>query len=169
MVTMTEHRDPNPSSDDAELEREIRANRKFSPSEVIARMAGSGMMKGASPVSRGRQAELVIEEFLRRHLMDAGGVLGRVVSRGVSKSARLSGKPDQPLTILADYVRQVLRSDSLLRELVREADVEWGREFGERPYFQREGREPHPDDPYTMESVRVALLTALDKLTADER
>jgi hypothetical protein len=159
----------NPSSDDAELEREIRANRRFSVSEAIGRMAGGGMMKGASPVSRKQQAELMIENFLRRHLIDAGGALGGVLLRGVGKSDRLLSEPDQPLTVLADYLRQVLRSEYRLQDVVREADVEWGRMLGERPYFQEEGCEPHPNDPYTIESVRFALLSVLDRVTADER
>ncbi len=72
------------------------------------------------------------------------------------------GDYDHPLAVLANYVRQVLGSDYLLRELVREADVEWGRVFGERPHFERPGRPPDPDDPYTIESVRSALSRLID-------
>ena len=46
--------------------------------------------------------------------------------------------------------------DYLMRDLVREADVE-GQVFGERPHFERPGCQPDPDDPYTTESVRSAL------------
>jgi hypothetical protein len=35
---------------DADLQREIRAERKFTLAEAIGRMAGPGMMKGVSPV-----------------------------------------------------------------------------------------------------------------------
>lgn len=38
-----------PSDADKELEREVRANRKFSVAEAIGRLAGPGMMKGVSP------------------------------------------------------------------------------------------------------------------------
>ena len=37
---------------DAKLERQIRAERKFTLEEAIGRMAGPGSMKGASPVTR---------------------------------------------------------------------------------------------------------------------
>ena len=42
---------------DSEVEREIREARKFTPQEALARMAGPGAMKGASPVSPSQQAE----------------------------------------------------------------------------------------------------------------
>jgi hypothetical protein len=53
-----------------------------------------------------------------------------------------------------------------LKELVREADVEWGRVQGERPYFEREGLPPDPDDPYTFESVRKTLAGIIEQLGA---
>ena len=129
---MGENPDKPRSEADAELEREIRADRKFTLAEAIGRLAGPGMMKGVSPVTRKRQAEAAIETFLRSNLTDAGGVLRIVLLRGVSGSDLLLGDYDHPLAVLASYVRQVLGSDYCLRELVREADVEWGRVFGER-------------------------------------
>jgi hypothetical protein len=39
---------------------------------------------------------------------------------------------------------------------------------GERPHFDREGRPPDPDDPYTQESVRTALSQLYGKLNAGE-
>jgi hypothetical protein len=157
-----------PSDNDAELEREIRADRKFSLSEAIGRMAGPGMMKGVSPVTPKRQAEAAIEDFLRRNLTDSGGVLGAVLLRRVGQSELLLGDYDHPLAVLAGYVRQVLGSDYLLRDLVREADTEWGRVFGERPHFERPACPPDPDDPYTTESVRTALSRLIDKLADGE-
>ena len=154
---MSEPRDADSSQDDEDLEREIRADRKFSLSEAIGRMAGGGMMKGASPVSRTRQAELILQDHLRRHLVDSGGGLGSVLLRRMAKSDLLLRDPDRPLAVLAEYVGRLLGSEYLLHDLVREADTEWGRLLGERPYFQREGCPPHRDDPYTVESVRITL------------
>jgi len=165
---MSEREDADPSQEHADLEREIRADRKFSLSEAIGRMAGGGMMRGASPVSPTRQAELVIDDYLRRHLADAGAELGMVVLRRVAGSDLLLTDPHRPLVVLARYVRRVLGSEYLLHDVVRDADVEWGRMLGERPYFQKEGRPPHPDDPYTSESVRLALSRLVETLSADE-
>jgi hypothetical protein len=53
-----------------------------------------------------------------------------------------------------------------LKEVVREADTEWGRIMGEGPYFEREGSQPHPDDCYTVESVRNSLLALIEQLPA---
>jgi hypothetical protein len=164
---MSENRDP-PTEKDAELEREIRADRKFSLSEAIGRMAGGGLMKGVSPVTPKRQAEEAIEEYLRHNLKDAGGVLGGVLLRNVQQSDLLLSDFEHPLVVLVGYLRAVLGSDYLLRDLVRQADVEWGRVFGERPHFETAGRPPDPDDPYTHDSVRLTLTRLVEKLTAGE-
>jgi hypothetical protein len=148
----------------ADLEREIRAERKFTLAEAIGRLAGPGAMKGASPVTALAQAEAAIENHLRDHLPDAGGVLGGVVLRHLRGSDRLLAAVDRPLAALAGGVRQVLGSEYLLGELVRAADVEWGRVMGERPRFETPGRPPDPDDPYTAASVRAALTRLLDTI-----
>ena len=75
---------------------------------------------------------------------------------------------DQPLVALAEYIPRVLTSEHLLEELVREADAEWGRVQDERPYFQGPGRAPHPDDPYTIDSVRLTLFQLRETLASGE-
>jgi hypothetical protein len=146
------------SEADAELERQIRAERKFSLSEAIAQAAGPGIMKGASPVDRRQQAAAEIQQYLCRHLADSGGVLAAVLLRHVRDSDLLLKHLDEhPLAVLGRYVRRLLASESGLKELVREADVEWGRLFGERPCFENDGQPPAPHDPYTLETVRAAL------------
>ena len=115
-----------------------------------------------------QQAEAEIASWLRRHLADAGGTLRFVLHRNVKASELLLNNFDQPLVVLAGYCRRVLDSEYLLEELVRDADVEWGRVMGERPYFVRPGSPSQPDDPYTVESVRNALSGLLEKLASDE-
>jgi hypothetical protein len=166
---MAENQETHRPAADAELEREIREGRKFTLEEAIARMAGSGAMKGESPVSRMQQAEIEIGSWLRCHLTDSGGALEVVLHRCVKGSELLLNNFEQPLVVLASYCQRVLDSDYLLAELVRNADVEWGRLMGERPYLDKEGSPHHPDDPYTAESVRNALCGILDKLSEDER
>jgi hypothetical protein len=150
---------------DANLEREIRAERKFTLAEAIGRIAGPGMMKGVSPVSGMQQAVAEIQSYLSRH---SGGDLPWVFLRHVKESELLLHGFRQPLVVLADCVQKVLDSEYLLKELVRQADVEWGREFGERPYFENDGCPPHPDDPHTVESVRTALTQLARALAAGE-
>ena len=158
--------EPRKTKADAELEREIRAERKFSLAEAIGRLAGPGSMKGASPVTRKRQAEAELQDYLGRHVADSAGILPGLLLRQVGESDLLLNNLDQPLVVLAAYVEQVLGSDYLLKELVREADAEWGRATGERPHFEQEGRPPHPDDPCTAESVRASLSRLLEVLSA---
>jgi hypothetical protein len=101
--------------------------------------------------------------------MSAGnGELEVVLLRRVRGSDLLLNNFDQPLVVLADYCQQVLDSDYRLKELVREADVEWGRVQGERPHFEEEGLPSHPDDPYTFESVRRTLVSLIQQLGAGD-
>jgi len=165
---MSGNQDKPRSEADAELEREILKERKFTLAEAIGRMAGPGAMKGESPIPRMQQAEIEIESWLRRHLPDSGGTLQVVLHRTVKGSELLLKNFDQPLVVLARFCQQVLDSDYRLEELVREADAEWGRVMGERPFFEREGAPPHPDDPYTVESVRNALTGILQQLAVRE-
>jgi hypothetical protein len=154
------------SEADAQLEREIRMGRPFSLADAIGQMAGPGIMKGVSPVTGRQQAEAEIQGYLGRHLVDPAGVLSVVLVRQVNAGDLLLNQFDRPLVALASHVRRVLECEYLLKELVREADVEWGRVLRERPFFEKEGCLPHPDDPYTAESVRTCLSQLLAKVTA---
>jgi hypothetical protein len=165
---MSDDKDTQRSEADAELEREIRKGRKFTLGEAIGRMAGPGAMKGVSPVSRMQQAAAEIENWLRHYLSAGNDELQVVLLRRVTGSELLLHNFEQPLVVLATFCQQVLDSDYLLKELVREADVEWGRVQGERPYFEREGSPPDPDDPYTLESVRKTLAGLIEQLRAGD-
>jgi hypothetical protein len=158
--------DQQRSQADAELEREIRSERKFTLTEAIGRMAGPGSMKGASPVTRKQQVVSEIETWLRHHLSDAPGALQCAMLQRISESEALLNTSDPPLTVLATFCRRVRDSEQLLAQLVRVADVEWGRAFDERPYFDKEGSPPSPEDPYTIESVRRDLSGLIEQLAA---
>jgi len=45
----------------------------------------------------------------------------------------------------------------------------WGSVMGERPHFDKQGLPPDASDPYTIESVRIALTDVVKQLAADER
>jgi hypothetical protein len=132
----------------------------------MARLAGPGAMKGASPISPVQQAETEIGTWLSGSLTDPGGALKLVLHRNLKGSRLLLDNLDRPLAALAAYCRSLLAADALLKEIVREADAEWGRTMDERPCFDREGAPPDPDDPYTVDSVRRALVDALTHLPA---
>lgn len=152
---------------DDELKREIRRERKFTLAAAIGELAGPGMMKGISPITGLRQATAQIQEILIRHLTDASGALATVLLRQVENSDVLLHGFDQPIVALANYVDKIIDSEFHLSELVREADVEWGKVFGERPYFETAGRTPASHDPYTLESVRLALSQLKCKLAKE--
>lgn len=148
----------DPALDKAAIEREILAGRKFSVADAIGRLGGKDLMKGASPVTRKRQAELEMKHALRAHLSDAEGALRLVLLRRVTESgALLEGGYKDPIGNLVRYVDRLCGSDVALKALVREVDMEWGRANDTRPHFEKEGQTTHPDDPYTSESVRSQL------------
>ena len=160
---MSETKQPPGSPSPADIEREIRRGRKFSVSDAIGRVGGGGLLKGASPVPPLQQTEAAIANYLGSHLDDPGGVLAQVMLRYVKASEILIENFDQPAVVLAGYVNQVLNSEAMLKDLVREADVERGRTLGERPQFEREGHPADPGDPYTVASVRNALTRLLQE------
>lgn len=159
---MSKKADPQGISD-SDLEREIRQGRKFTPEDAIGRLAGPGAMKGASAISRQQEAENAVGVWLAANIVDPAGTLRTVLHRNLKASTLLLDNVDDPSVAAAAYLRQILASEQRLCEIVREADAEWGRAMDERPHFEREGSPPHPDDPYTADSVRKALDEALHR------
>ena len=164
---MSEEEPKPPSDEDAELEREIRSQRKYSLTEAIGRAAGD-LMKGASPVTSKRQAELTIEQYLDGHLADSAGALLIVLQRRVRESEDLLERSyERPLEALAVVTEHILESPARLRGFVRQVDAEWGHLYSEQPYFELGETPPRPGDPYTLDSVRDALTALLEGLRGD--
>jgi len=148
-----------------DLEAEIRRGRKFSLAEAVGRAAG-GNLKGASPVAPARQLVLQIEEILASLLPDSEGSLCRtIIARFNDNPPLLARHFGEPTAALTEFLDDVLNTPTALDDLVRQADARWGREFDERPHFEKPGQAPHPDDPYTGESVRARLCQLRRDLT----
>ena len=158
----------NPTnSRESDLEREIRSQRKFNMSEAIARAGGAELLKGASPVTLKRQAELEIALYLESHLVGSGVPFENVLVRHVADSALLLEQGyEKPLCALKCVIDRLLRSEERLREFVRQIDAEWGRINQERPHFDRKGKPPSPDDPYTIASVQKSLSQLMSDLSS---
>lgn len=150
----------------AEVEQEVRRSRQFSEKEVLAKLAGPGAMKGASPVSPVEQAQAEIDTFLSSALSDPAGVLRVVLQRDLKGSELVLYNLDQPLVSLSEHLRRILASHHRMQEIVREADIEWGRRMDERPFFDREDVPANPDDPYTLLSIRTLLEEVLERLAS---
>ena len=148
---------------DAEIEREIRANRTFSIAEAIGRNAGD-LMKGASPITRKQQAEFVIEQLIESSLNDEEGALAPELLRRVEASEVLLESYDDPRAALVQVTRDLLNSSDSLRRFVIKVDAQWGRIYLERPHFESDGRAPDRDDPYTRDSVRATLVAFLAEI-----
>lgn len=151
-----------------DLQREVLAGRKYSLAEAIGRLGGAGVMKGVSPVARKQQAIAEIQDFLNRKLTDSGDILAGVLTRHVGESELLINNLDSPRAALATFIQQILDSDQMLKDIVSETDMDWGRAFDEQPYFEIESQPACADDPYTDESVRVALTRIVDELKSEK-
>jgi hypothetical protein len=165
---MSENENASGDQKESELLRQIREGRKFSLSDAIGQMAGSDLMKGASPVTRKQQAAYEIEHFLERHLRDPEGALHTVFLRRIRESEIFLNHYNEPFVALGLLCERVLGSEHLLQALVGEIDTEWGRIHGERPYFETPGSPPHPDDPYTFASVRLVVTQLIEKLRSGD-
>lgn len=151
-----------------EVQREIRARQKFSIAGAIGR-AGSGLMKGGSPVSQQEQALVTLIQWIDQHVSDPSGALKSMLRRRVRSSSLLVGSHlQQPCNALREMIETILASDYGIIEFVRQVDVRWGELYQERPLFQLSGQTPDPEDEYTHESVRHALTLLLEKLQEDE-
>jgi hypothetical protein len=149
---------PPAGPDPADVERESLLRHGFDPAAVVGR-AGAGNLKGASPIPAAQQVLLAAGALLEAHLPDSEGSLARtLLARLADAPALLARHRDRPAGALAELVDGLLAEPALLAELVREADVRWGRDYDERPRFELPGRPPATDDPYTTDRVRDLLL-----------
>lgn len=147
-----------------EVQRELRERQKFSMAGAIGR-AGSGLMKGGSPVSQQEQAITALTQWIDQYTLDPSGALKSILRRRVRGNELLLARNlKQPCNVLREMIENILASDYALREFVRQVDVRWGELYQERPLFQSEGQAPNPADEYTYESVRQDLTLLLEKL-----
>ena len=155
-------KDQDSNSD--EIQREIRKQQKFNMAGAISR-AGSGLMKGESPVSQQEQAITFLTQWIDQHTSDPSGALKSILRRQVRDNDLLVGRHLQkPGKALVEMIRNILASDYAIQEFVRQVDVRWGELHQERPLFQRAGQAPDPADEYTFESVHQDLVLLLEKL-----
>lgn len=159
---MGKSKDQGPST--GEVQRKIRAQQKFNMASAIGR-AGSGLMKGESPVSQQEQAIILLTQWIDQQTPDPSGALKSILRRQVRSNQLLVARHlQQPLNVLREMIDTILASDYALHEFVRQVDVRWGEIYHERPLFQRAGQELDPADLYTHESVRQDLCLLLEKL-----
>lgn len=145
------------------LQKDILSDRKYSLAEAIGREGGN-FLKGESPVPKLVQVTTEVNLFIDNNLKDSSGALQSVLKRWVKSDPLLSENLESPLKGLDKILEKILTQKGLFYEMVREADVKWGQMYQERPYFQKPGDPPHPDDEYTHESVREKLTLLRQKI-----
>ena len=142
------------------IEREARSRRPDFAT-IIAGHDGGGHLKGASPTPVLRRALLEIEQWLATELPDHEGALRPVILRRLAlQSEQLEAGLGHPAVTVGTWLDTILPRPEAMAELVRQADMEWGQLYHERPHFERADEPTHADDPYTVAGV-TALLAEL--------
>lgn len=158
-------KDPKDKTEPQDLTAEIRKGRKFDLTEAVGREAGSNL-KGASPISPAQQLLLQIGTILDNRLPDSDGSLKRTILTRFSDNPPLLARHFGDANgALVEFLGKVLDTPANLTELVRQTDARWGRDYDERPHFEKDGQAPHPDDPYTLNGVRMSLSALRHNLT----
>ncbi|MBU8869313.1 MAG: hypothetical protein KOO60_00435 [Gemmatimonadales bacterium] len=153
---------------DSPTEGKTLRDRKFNLTEALGR-ENVDLLKGASPVAKGRQVLLEIKQFLDNGLADSNGSLLRtIMARMEDNPPLLSQHFDNPLGALAETIENILNNDRLLVDLVRDTDARWGREYQERPRFELDDTPALPDDPYTIAGVRAQLTDLQTELYTED-
>lgn len=149
--------EPSQSDADQAIEQEIRQGRKFSLADAIGQ-EGSDFLKGESPVPKLVQVKNELQGFVNNYLDDAAGALQATLLETIQTDDVVCSRHfDAPLQALTEILQPLLTQDAYLREFVRRVDMRWGQMYDERPHFERPGHPPHPDDEYTIASVRSQL------------
>ena len=138
------------------LQQDILDSRPYSLAEAIGREGGT-FLKGESTVPKLVQVITAINTFIDRNLCDRDAALQATLHQLVKEDPRVSKYKATPLVGLEKILASIIDNPNLLYELVRQVDIKWGQMYGERPYFQQPGQPPHPQDPYSHESVKQDL------------
>lgn len=139
-----------------QIQEDILSGRQYSLADAIAREGGN-FLKGESPVPKLVQVTTEINLFIDKNLPDSSGALQSVLKYWVKSDPIISKNLESPLESLAQVLEKLLKNKALFYEMVRQADLKWGEMYGERPYFQKPGQAPHPEDEYSHESVAEKL------------
>ena len=148
--------DPESEANQA-IEREIRQGRKYSLADAISQEGGD-FLKGESPIPKLVQVKSAIKHFINLHLRDSAGALQATLLIAVQADDVICSRHfAHPLQALVEILHPLLNQEAQLREFVRQVDMRWGQMYDERPHFELPGQPPHPDDEYTIQSVRSQL------------
>ncbi|NMG60740.1 hypothetical protein E1H12_20055 [Geitlerinema sp. P-1104] len=157
----TPNPDANPPND--KLRQDILLGRKLTLADAIA-AEGNNFFKGESPIPILLRAVTEINGFIDKHLRDSSGALKAVLQDWVKQDSRVSEHIDQPLIALEQILTSITTNSEILYEFVRQVDFKWGQIYGDRPYFQKPGQSPHPEDEYTHTSVQTQLVNLLKQV-----
>ncbi|MDY0162167.1 hypothetical protein [Desulfobotulus sp.] len=150
--------------ENARLQREVRSQRKFTLAEAIGREGGN-FMKGHNPIPALDQIIAKLQVFLENHLQDSSRILLSVLQKTLKENdLQIAQHMESPFEYLHMFIGSHIETPALLHELTRQVDLKWGQIHNEKPFFQKPGEPPHPEDPYSHESVEQKLRELLEKI-----
>ncbi len=148
-----------------DLQREIRAERKFSLAEAIGREGGS-FMKGESAIPRPLRATNAIKQFITTHSDDPTGALATELYVWSIADIRVSRQLDTPLGALFEIVESLLSESTTFYEFARRIAIAQAKLTGDRPHFQKPNQLPLPEAEHTHDSIKQYLLDIAKQLEA---
>lgn len=156
--------DNKQSENDEIIQREILLERKFSIADAIGR-EGCNFIKGESPIPLLDQVVSEISVFIQNNINDTSRILMSVLQRTVKNDrVKIAENIERPFSYLHRLIKSYIDNPNLLYEITWEVDFTWGQIHNEKPYFQKPGEPPHPDDEYSHETVKEKLKDLLVKI-----
>jgi hypothetical protein len=119
------------------LQREIRAQRKFSLAEAIGREGGN-FMRGESTIPRPLRATAAINQFIVAHLNDPAGALSSTLQAWAKEDIRVARQLDRPLVALTQIIEGILANSITLGEFARQVAIAHSQLTGDRAIFAQE-------------------------------
>ncbi len=166
-MTSDSEKDEKQKEQDELIRREILRERKFSIAEAIGREGGN-FIKGHSPIPRLDQVISLLTVFIANNINDSSRVLMTVLQTNVKNDRiKIAESIEIPLQYLHTLIKSYVANPHQLYELKREVAFTWGQMNDEKPYFQKPGETPHPDDEYSHEIVGKKLSDLLIKIEAN--
>jgi hypothetical protein len=138
-----------------------------SKSNALQQILGEGgsFFEGESPVPRLTQVKTELQQWVSHRLKDPDGALVDTFQQYISRQESLLEQHfDTPLEAIKIILKKLLAEKILFTDFVRQIDQNWGKKYQEKPHFQTMGQKAHPDDEYTLESVRNSILDLLQEL-----
>jgi hypothetical protein len=151
---------------DREIEKQAQLGQSFSLAAMIGR-EGANLLNSQDAIPKNLQILNHMAPFWQGKLKDTDGALEAEFLLFLKDfSETKTDLWDDPHGLFTQSICFLLIPENL-EGFVSKVDARWGKMFDEKPFFESIGahlkpnHQAHPEDPYTLKSVALALQTLL--------